>query len=68
MAEGSFVGVSMNFQMLNHRRGWVDVLKVFDDGERVILRKTFDDSNVDQLNCSKAFFEAELSRGRIRRV
>lgn len=65
--EGSlFLGGFMNFQILNTRRGWIDVVKIFDDGERVILRKTFDDSCVDQINCSKAFFEKELELGRIR--
>ena len=69
MAEGSFVeGGIMNFQLLNYRLGWVDVIKVLDDGDRVILRKTFDDSNADQVNCSKAFFEREIERGRIRRT
>lgn len=56
----------MNFQMFNTRRGWIDVIKIFDDGERIILRKTFDESAVDQVNCSKAFFEKELVNGRIR--
>jgi hypothetical protein len=66
-AGGFFIsGDFMNFQILNTRRGWIDVIKIFDDGERIILRKTFDDSCVDQINCSKAFFEKELELGRIR--
>lgn len=53
-------------EVFNTRRGWIPVIKIFDDGTRVILRKALDDSTVDHINCSKAFFEAEIEKGRIR--
>lgn len=54
-------------ELTKHRRK-LQLLEVFNDGERVILKSATSDSTVEQMNCSVAFLQGELDNGRMQEI
>ena len=54
-------------ELTKHRRK-LQLIEVFNDGERVILKSATNDSTVEQMNCSGAFLQGEIDNGRMQEI